>query len=305
MHMLVFLAVCVNRPNTAEQRKEESRKLLRGLLFVLRDVLKCPNVFCCFEWPAYCQGWNSKQLPEILELQQLLPHSSMCDGCSFGLKVRKRWKLHTNMLLLAEHFSHFYCDKTHEHLQCRGKLAAASAFYTQQFVEEVLKVVKSLPALSHSLQPLVTQPAADEIEDEIFPEHMTAEQRLQLKRGVPQSQLAQQQPPQQRRKLPSSFSLTQQPQQSHQPSLPPIFPQSTSARSATTTINFAIVTTTSFTASSATTTTTRRVRERSTTTSTSSSTYTTTYKRKRCFAAQIGAFAICSLVSCVHCLQSC
>ena len=42
-----------------EQEKAVSKTLLRGLLFVLRSLLKKGEIYMVFEWPAYCAGGMS------------------------------------------------------------------------------------------------------------------------------------------------------------------------------------------------------------------------------------------------------
>ena len=100
-----------------------------------------------WEWPtSAAAGWRSKAIDKVQQLIKRYGKSLFycrLDGCQYGLQwngtaVRKRWTVLTTSrdlwLTLNKR-----CSEDHEHVECRGAAAQASAYYPAAMCREVLK----------------------------------------------------------------------------------------------------------------------------------------------------------------------
>ena len=97
--------------------------------------------FYYFEHPLGASSWNLTQLRQLLEKPTW--YSVVVHMCRFGLKTRnggfakKPTRILTNLASIAEIVKQCLGGHTHEHLV--GGRAEAAAFYTDQFVDAILK----------------------------------------------------------------------------------------------------------------------------------------------------------------------
>ena len=123
------------------KKREESRRLLRNVLKVLKRVVG-PGRHIYYEWPSRCHGW---QIPELCAFRAECRarghpiHSVKIDGCMYGLKpkdepeegglfLRKSWTVLTTdpgfELACGRR-----CQGDHEHKVIMGKDTCHSGFY--------------------------------------------------------------------------------------------------------------------------------------------------------------------------------
>ena len=104
-----------------------------------------------WEWPTTAStGWKSHAIRKMLYL--IRKHNRptywcRLDGCAYGLTykempVKKSWTiLTTNRHLWLSLQKR--CPGTHEHCECRGPTAQASAYYPKNMVQAVVKAIRS------------------------------------------------------------------------------------------------------------------------------------------------------------------
>ena len=125
-----------------EADREESRRMVYQLARAVRLLHEADvEVEIAYEWPRTASG---RKEPEIQKALMEMGATSVCefDGCRYGLvdqaglPVMKPWKVQTSMQRLVEPLS-LRCDRTHEHGECRGRMAVRSGLYTDMMVRKV------------------------------------------------------------------------------------------------------------------------------------------------------------------------
>ena len=112
--------------------RNESISLMTHFLSLVRAI-RGPRATIAFEWPRFCDGWNSDMLPLIQELFRLLPYRADIDGCmhhvksSDGSPILKPWRIQCTNPNLARLLT-LHCDKSHFHVPCAGKNTAKTGF---------------------------------------------------------------------------------------------------------------------------------------------------------------------------------
>ena len=117
------------RPNTVKPQSElsrmrnESNSLMTHFLALVRAI-RGPRATIAFEWPRFCDGWNSYMLPLITKLIRLLPYRANIDGCmhhvksSDGSPILRPWRIQCTNPNLASLLT-VHCD-SHFHVPCAG-----------------------------------------------------------------------------------------------------------------------------------------------------------------------------------------
>eukprot|EP00435_Cladocopium_sp_Y103_P022810 s1452_g5.t1 len=100
-----------------------------------------------WEWPSSAHaGWSSKAIKKLLKKMHFYKRGvfwARFDGCCYGLQwrgipLRKGWTvLTTNRELWMSLCKR--CDGSHEHAECRGEAAQASAYYPPAMCKAVVK----------------------------------------------------------------------------------------------------------------------------------------------------------------------
>ena len=145
--------------NLTERTPEQMDKFLkrRG-----QDFRRCDEVVSglevalqqggdiAWEWPTTAvTGWRSKplqRLQKIMKKQGRQIYWVIVDGCQYGFEwqgqpVKKSWTILTTsreMWLTVNK----RCDRTHEHVHCRGRVAEASSFYPVKLCRDVWKAMR-------------------------------------------------------------------------------------------------------------------------------------------------------------------
>ena len=100
-----------------------------------------------WEWPASAHaGWNSKAIKKLIKkMRHYKRQIFWCrfDGCSYGLQwrglpLRKGWQVLTSSRELWMSLCR-RCDGSHQHAECRGHAAQASAYYPPAMCRAVVK----------------------------------------------------------------------------------------------------------------------------------------------------------------------
>ena len=100
-----------------------------------------------FEWPRYCDGWDSAKCWEIATLCKFLSIRSDFDGCMYGLRhfsdshsfLKKPWRIQSNCPELKK--LSLTCDGSHPHKPTAGASAVASGMYTVKLVKTLSKLL--------------------------------------------------------------------------------------------------------------------------------------------------------------------
>ena len=116
-------------------------------LFGKPQDIRTMRVFGAFEWPQTCAGWKQSFMQCW---HAIFPVTLLVDGCMFGLQadngmpVRKRWKIKTDFLPLRS-LKTYQCKGDHEHAECRGRVAAQSAFYLPEMAKTICRTIIQQP----------------------------------------------------------------------------------------------------------------------------------------------------------------
>ena len=125
-----------------EADREESRRMVQQLARAVRLLQEADvEVEVAYEWPRMASGWKE---PKIQKALNEMGATSVCefDGCRYqltdqaGLPVMKPWRVQTSMRRLVEPLS-LRCDRSHEHGECRGRMAIRSGLYTDMMVKRI------------------------------------------------------------------------------------------------------------------------------------------------------------------------
>ena len=141
-------------PRTPEQLDKFYKR--RG-----QDLRRCDEVVTAFEeilkndgdvaweWPTSAvSGWRSKplqRLERLIKKYRKQVYWVRIDGCQYGLEwkgtpLKKAWTILTSCrdlwLTLNKR-----CDHTHEHAECRGPAAQASAYYPASMCKAIVKAM--------------------------------------------------------------------------------------------------------------------------------------------------------------------
>ena len=118
----------------------------------LGPILETDDADFGWEWPAGATaGWQSSAIQRLERMAKKKKkkrplYRIRVDGCAYGLcwkdkYLRKGWQILTTsreMYLMVNK----RCDGTHEHAECRGEAAQASAYYPPKLCADVLKSLK-------------------------------------------------------------------------------------------------------------------------------------------------------------------
>jgi len=110
---------------------EVVQQKMAAAMILLRHALQCAKIqyeagrLFVFEHPASATSWKLPEVKSMLELPGM--HSVVFDQCMLGLKskvhqipMRKRTRLMTNSLKVAQAFRGVLCDRQHEHQVIQG-----------------------------------------------------------------------------------------------------------------------------------------------------------------------------------------
>ena len=110
---------------------EVVQQKIAAAMILLRHALQCAKIQYesgrkfVFEHPASATSWKLPEVKSMLELPGM--HAVVFDQCMLGLKskvhqipMRKRTRLMTNSLRVAQAFRGCLCDRQHEHQVIQG-----------------------------------------------------------------------------------------------------------------------------------------------------------------------------------------
>ena len=137
-----------DEPQMARFLKKRGQDLWRALEVAeaLEEVLAFGGDIA-WEWPTSATaGWRSKAIVKVTQLvKRYSRYLYFCrlDGCQYGLTwngmpVRKRWTVMTTSYHLWMTLNK-RCPENHEHAECRGNAAQASAYYPPAMCRDILK----------------------------------------------------------------------------------------------------------------------------------------------------------------------
>ena len=134
---------------TAQRQKSEH---MVSLLLQVLDSLPREYVSAAFEWPRGAQPW-SKPFAAFTALQKRLPIVLDFDGCRYGWRMCKPWRVITDLPALSAVLDRRCRDgQQHVHEECRGAVAEESGHYTPELAQAVAAAVCSSDTL-----PLIVQ----------------------------------------------------------------------------------------------------------------------------------------------------
>ena len=121
-----------------EKRRRASLRaleLLRQLLRKFEAELKSHRLRVSFEWPRNNDGWKTRAMQR---LRKALPITCNFEGCQYGLRHQKPWRVATNFLPLFTRLTVRRCPRGHRHEKPDSKELRRSELYTPTMVADII-----------------------------------------------------------------------------------------------------------------------------------------------------------------------
>ena len=142
--------------NELNKRRQASAKAVQLLYKMLQDIKGSQELYragagrlaCAFEWLRNNEGWN---LQEVKAPQRIMPYACDFDGCRYGIKHRKPWRVITNCTTLRSTLK-LRCNHAQPHGLLRGALCKKSEGYSKRLADAVFQGLGSPSAVrGHSV----------------------------------------------------------------------------------------------------------------------------------------------------------
>ena len=144
---LQHLNVAIHGDEYGKKLKQSRSKTIKMLNLAIKFLEVAIKNYgrIAVEWPRSSGLWETKEWGAFMKRHNL--KYVHFDGCSLGLKgrnqkfLKKPWRIATNDVRVLQYFGQHQCPRNYEHEQTIGTNATASAYYTPQFAEVLLKAL--------------------------------------------------------------------------------------------------------------------------------------------------------------------